>query len=180
MERLGPPATLANTMAKKLPLILLALASCGRGDSPRNQTTSAASEAEAPAPAATAGRTAAAPRLAGLYEGGRGGQKDQLCIVEKGARAQFGLVVWGPNLASCSGAGEAIREGDRLRLKMEGDETCTVEAAYKSGTVTLPATVPTGCAYYCGARATLARARFARSGDDPAKATDVAGDSLCG
>jgi hypothetical protein len=167
-------------MTKKLPLILLALASCHRGDSPRNETVPAASDAEAPAPAPAAGRPAAAQRLAGFYEGGRGAQKDQLCVVEKGGRTQFGLVVWGSSLGSCSGAGEVIREGERLRLKMEGDETCTVEAAYEGGTVTLPATVPTGCAYYCGARATLAGASFTRSGDDPTKATDVAGDPLCG
>ena len=103
-------------------------------------------------------------------------------MVEKGRDAQFGLLVWGGNLHSCSGAGRAVRQGDRLTLTMAGDETCTIAATLKDGTVTLPATVPTGCAYYCAARATLAGARFTRAGTSAAdvkKATDIAGDPLC-
>jgi hypothetical protein len=62
---------------------------------------------------------------------------------------------------------------------MTGDEACTVRAGFKDGVVTLPSTLPAGCAYYCGARASLAGARFTRSGDDVKKATDIAGDPLC-
>jgi hypothetical protein len=65
---------------------------------------------------------------------------------------------------------------------MTGDETCTIEAALKDGAVTLPASVPTGCAYYCGAGARLDGARFTRVGTgepEAMKATDIAGDPLC-
>ena len=167
-------------MKKALPLLLL-LAACGRGDAP-------ADGANESAPAA-AGRTAAGPaaavaddRLVGLYEGGAGPQKNQLCIVEKGKAAQFGLLVWGGNLHSCSGAGQAVRAGGRLTLNMAGDETCAIEASLKNGTITLPKTLPAGCAYYCGARASLAGASFTRAGAteaDAHKATDIAGDRLC-
>lgn len=166
-------------MKKSLAFLLL-LAACNRADAPADEGNAAAPAAAAPAgrPSAAAAET----RLTGLYEGGAGEQKNQMCIVEKGGEAQFGLLVWGGNLHSCSGAGRAVRRGDRLTLTMTGDETCTIDATMKGGAITLPATLPTGCAYYCGARASLAGATFTRAGTteaDTKKATDVAGDPLC-
>ena len=164
---------------KKSLILLLLLAGCGRGDAPVQDGNAAA-----PAAAGPEARPAAAAdgRLTGLYESGAGGQKNQLCMVEKGGEAQFGLIVWGGNLHSCSGAGRAVRSGERLTLSMTGDETCTIDATLKDGAITLPATLPTGCAYYCGARASLAGAAFTRAGTtaaDARKATDIAGDPLC-
>jgi hypothetical protein len=162
-----------------LPTLLL-LAACGRGDQPadnRAEPSAARAGSESNRPKAAADES-----LAGLYESGSGAQTNQLCIVEKGREAQFGLIVWGGNLNSCSGAGVAVRSGERLSLRMTGDETCTIEASLKDGTVTLPQSLPTGCAYYCGARASLAGARLTRAGSteaDAKKATDIAGDPLC-
>ncbi|HLL31881.1 MAG TPA: hypothetical protein VK403_12880 [Allosphingosinicella sp.] len=167
---------------KKILLILLFLAGCGRDDDPAGNRAAPDSGGPAPADGPAPAEKAAAARLTGLYEGGAGAQKNQLCIVEKGREAQFGLLVWGGNLHSCSGAGRAILEGERLTLKMTGDETCAIQATLKDGKVTLPATVPTGCAYYCGARASLGGASFTRSGTseaDAKKAKDIAGDPLC-
>jgi hypothetical protein len=166
-------------MKKPLALLLL-LAACNRSEPPaeRGNEAAPAAEGEAAAPAAAAAQA----RLTGLYEGGSGAQKNQLCIVEKGGEAQFGLIVWGGNLHSCSGAGRAVRNGERLTLSMTGDETCAIGATLKGGAIALPATLPTGCAYYCGAGASLANARFTRSGTTEAaanKATDIAGDPLC-
>ncbi|HEX8623356.1 MAG TPA: hypothetical protein VF718_15415 [Allosphingosinicella sp.] len=162
---------------KKSFLILLLLAGCGRGDAPPDEGNGAAPAAggQAAGPAAPASKA----RLTGLYEGGTGAQKNQLCLADKGAETEFGLIVWGANLHSCSGAGVAVRSGERLTLRMTGDETCAIEATLKGGTIALPATLPTGCAYYCGARASLAGASFTRAGDDVKKATDIAGDPLC-
>ncbi len=166
---------------KKSLLILLVLAACGRDDP-------SADNGAAPAPGGTAASKSksepsspagAGTRLAGLYEGGSGAQKNQMCIVEKDGESQFGLLVWGGNQHSCSGAGRAVRTGDRLTLTMTGDETCTIEATFRDGAVTLPAKLPLGCAYYCGARASLGGASFTRSGPDVRKATDIAGDPLC-
>src|SRR5687767_3952409 len=167
---------------KKSLLILLFLAGCGRDDAPSNDQAAPDSDAPAAANRSSPSEKAAATRLTGLYEGGAGAQKNQLCIVEKGRDSQFGLLVWGGNLHSCSGAGRAVRAGDRLTLTMAGDESCTIAATLKDGSITLPATVPTGCAYYCAARATLAGARFTRAGStaaDVKKARDIAGDPLC-
>lgn len=166
---------------KHLLLILLLLAGCDRAGQPADNRAEPA--ADPTGPATSRSKEAAAPeRLTGLYEGGAGAQKNQLCIVEQGSEAQFGLLVWGGNLHSCSGAGLAVRSGERLRLRMTGDETCTIEASLKDGAIALPATLPAGCAYYCGARASLAGATFTRAGTteaDARKATDIAGDPLC-
>jgi hypothetical protein len=167
-----------------LPLLLL-LAACGRDDPPADNQAASPDSAAAPAgqprPDSVA-KGAPTTRLTGLYESGAGAQKNQMCIVEKGREAQFGLLVWGGNLHSCSGAGRAERSGGKLTLTMMGDETCRIDATLEGGTVTLPAKLPLGCAYYCGGRASLAGARFTRAGTSPAdvkKARDIAGDPLC-
>jgi hypothetical protein len=169
---------------KKILYILLVLAACGRDDPAANNLAGAAESAGPAAAGKSRPASSEAPetRLTGLYEGGSGAQKNQMCIVEKGGDAQFGLLVWGGNLHSCSGAGTAVRKGERLTLRMTGDEACTIDATLKDGVVTLPAKLPLGCAYYCGARASLAGARFTRAGSsaaDAKKATDIAGDPLC-
>ena len=144
------------------------------------------SPATATAPAAvpgdslTPGRIA---RLAGLYEGGTGEQKHQMCIVGGKEGERFGLVVWGSKLNSCSGSGSVSRSGDRLRLVMAGDSACTIEAAISGNTVKLPAETPSGCSYYCGENASLGGAELTQVGtgrDDAMKAKDIVGDPLCG
>ena len=154
-------------------LALLLLTGCGSQEEGGNRA--AARDDDAPI-AASAG-------LTGLYEGGSAAQPDQLCMIDEGkAPVRFGLVVWGANNHSCLGAGEAVREGDRLRLTMAGDSTCRIDARIEGGRIVLPATVPEGCAYYCGARARFAARTLVRKGGDAAaarKATDLAGDPLC-
>src|SRR5690349_14530095 len=145
---------------KKTLFLFLLLAACGRGDPAANDQSAPAGPA-GPNAGRSEPRASAAARteLAGLYESGSGAQKNQMCIVEKGGEAQFGLLVWGGAQSSCMGAGRAVRKGDRLTLTMTGDETCTIDATLKDGAVTLPAKLPLGCAYYCGARATFQGAR---------------------
>ena len=170
-------------MKKTLLLLFLLLAACGRDDpaSDNRAAPGPGGPAASKAPSSDSS-PAGGIGLAGLYEGGSGVQKNQMCIVEKGGEAQFGLLVWGGNLHSCSGAGRAVRKGDRLTLTMTGDETCSIEASFKDGAVTLPDQLPLGCAYYCGARASMTGASFTKSGSsaaDARKATDIAGDPLC-
>src|SRR5215218_9657401 len=127
---------------KKILILLLALGACGRDDpAANNQAAAPSGGSAAGGPRSSPSPKAAETRLTGLYEGGSGAQKNQMCIVEKGDEAQFGLLVWGGNLHSCSGAGRAERAGERLTLTMTGDETCTIEASLKDGIVTLPRTL---------------------------------------
>lgn len=161
---------------KKSLLALALLAGCGGGDPDTGNRATAESS-----PSRTAVRTAG---LTGLYQGGAAARPDQLCIIDKGAgNSRFGLIVWSEGVNSCAGDGQAIREGDRLRLQMQGDEACEIAARIEGDTVVMPAEIPSGCSYYCAAGASLANARLTRAGataEDAMKAKDFAGDPLCG
>lgn len=159
-----------------MPSILLLLAACspptgGQMPAGDKQAIGKASEKE---PAGT---------LSGLYEGGGRPQRDRLCLVDRGdGTAHFGLVVWGDALHGCSGIGTALRTRSGLRLIMAGDSPCAIEASMQGGAVRLARQLPSGCAYYCGAQASLSGARFARirAGKTAAlEARDMVGDSLC-
>jgi len=171
----------------KKSLIALALvAACGAADQPSDNLamSSLPSGQGGTAMPTTPGETprTGIARLTGLFEGGTGAQKNQLCMIEKGNATQFGLVVWGGNMHSCSGSGQATRDGATLRLAMAGDSACTIEAKIEGQMITLPASAPAGCGYYCGARAQLGAAAFTRTGAtaaDAMKAVDLAGDPLC-
>lgn len=156
---------------RRIWIVLMLVAGCGAG---ADQASDSADGA-----AASGVETAG---LTGLYESG-GTKPSQLCIVDRGTgNAAFGIVVWGANLHSCSGAGSAVREGNRLTLAMAGDRSCTLEATIADGKVTLPATVPEGCSYYCGAEARLGGAAFTKKGstlEDAMKAVDLVGEPLC-
>ena len=162
-----------------IPLLILGGCSGGEGQSDGNALAPANGGPSAQSPA----RPGEIATLAGLYEGDAAPRKNQLCIVENaGETPRFGLVVWGANLHSCSGSGTAEREGDRLRLAMSGDETCTIDARISGASIVLPESVPDGCAYYCGAQARLTAVRFDQVGtgrEDAARAKDLVGDPLC-
>jgi hypothetical protein len=170
-----------------LALALIAGCGGGGGNESGNASAAAGGGGGGGAPAAggegvpqTAVETAG---LTGLYEGGAGPRKSQLCVIDKGTGdARFGINVWGANMHSCAGAGTAVRTGERLTLTMAGDSSCRIEAVMRDGTVTLPATLPEGCGYYCGKEARFSGATLTRTGTtaaDAMKARDVADDPLC-
>ena len=147
-------------------LLLIALAGCrgggGGGDSSADAETG----------------------LTGLYEGGDGTRRNQMCLVERDGATRFGLIVWArEGNASCTGKGRATRDGGRLSLAMQGDESCVIEARAEGSRVTLPSTLPPGCAYYCGPGVEMGGSTFDRVGEsdeDALRAVDLVGDPLCG
>jgi hypothetical protein len=165
----------------KVLIAAMLLAGCGDSD---KYSDEAAAPAAPSAPVAPGAPPSASGSLTGLYEGGQGAPTNQLCMIDKGAAGtQFGLVVWGGNMHSCAGSGKAVRTGGVLRLEMAGDEACAIEARIDGGAIILPAAVPEGCSYYCGARAQLTGASFRRTGAtsaDAMKAVDLVGEPLCG
>jgi len=165
-------------MRSALGLALL-LAGCGSGTGGGGNVAAPADAAEQTVKAAVQTAT-----LTGLYEGGTGPQRNQLCILDRGTGdSRFGLVVWGGAESSCSGAGSAVREGNVLRLTMEGDQPCAVAGSIEGARLTFRGSVPAGCAYYCGAGASMAGAAFDKVGgtaEDAARALDLVGDPLCG
>jgi len=156
-------------------LIVIALAGC-RGDQPAGGNGAA--------PGSPQRGPVQTDTLTGLYEGGSGARRNQLCMIEReGGRASFGFVVWGPGETSCSGSGPATRSGNRLELRLDGDESCALEAAIDGRRVTLPASMPEQCArYYCGTGASMTGATFdkvAGAEADAMRAVDLVGDPLC-
>lgn len=153
-------------------MALVLVTGCGAGGDDGNKASGAAG---APVQTST---------LLGLYEGGPSTRPNQMCVTDRGAgNAQFGLVVWGQNMQSCAGSGSIVQEGEKLTLAMAGDQSCTIEARIQNGNVTLPATLPEGCSYYCGAEAKMGGASFSKKGgtvEDAMKAKDLVGEPLCG
>lgn len=156
-----------------LPLLLILGCRQEAADPANPQSQSRATVTPAPAAAG----------ITGLYEArAADNATSQMCIIQRDGGARFGLVVWGSNLHSCSGIGIATRDGAGLRLAMAGDSECTIDAAFDGTTITLPAAIPDGCAYYCGARASMGGARLARTGttvESAMRAKDLVGESLC-
>ncbi|MGF1549607.1 MAG: hypothetical protein ACFBQW_03610 [Sphingomonadaceae bacterium] len=156
-----------------LAFLLLFAASCERRETP--------SPPPAPPPAQV-GLVGFQRPMTGLYRDGRGGPASELCIVEEGRIARFGLVAWGGNDHSCSGAGRVERRGDHLLFTMEGEGFCRFTASYDGRRILLSEAPQGNCSYYCGARARFAGLDFARIGATPAaaaQATDLAGGALC-
>ncbi|HEY0012903.1 MAG TPA: hypothetical protein VGB79_08640 [Allosphingosinicella sp.] len=151
-------------------------------------SNNAADSSAGGAPVGTSGpQTPAAPvqtaTLTGLYESGSAPQRSQMCVVEGGGSARFGLVLWSNPSESCSGNGIAVRSGNALRLTMQGDEACTFEARIEGTRVTFPAQLPAGCSYYCSRGGRMAGAALDKTGGteaDAGRAQDLVGDRLCG
>ena len=118
----------------------------------------AAAAARATAAAGDARQPAAARRsrprtLTGLYESGEGRRREPaLHRRAAAARRRFGLVIWRGDLPAARARARRSAAASALRLDMDGDETCAIEARIEGGHVAFPATLPPGCAYYCGAR----------------------------
>lgn len=161
---------------RKLPLLaFLLVAGCDQErESPGNAVANRSATAPARGPVQTA-------TLTGLYESA-GPSPSQLCITEQGRAARFGLVTRRDGRPGCSGAGTATRSGATLRLVMDGESACAIEARLENGRVTFPATLPRGCAYYCAPGAQAGGTVFAKAGgtrEDAQRARDIVGDPLC-
>lgn len=168
---------------KKLLLTLLFLPGCSDEESANRQAPANGAAPAEPAPRSAAGAAPALATLVGLYEGGDSARPHRMCVVEAAGETRFGLVVWGANDHSCSGAGTVAREGGTLRLAMTGDSACTIPATISGRTVTLPSRLPAGCSYYCGARASMTGVSLTQTGTtraDAGKAQDLVGEPLCG
>ncbi len=157
-------------------LVVAAATGCAGGEGGGNGSASGSAAGGASVQTAT---------LTGLYESGEGSRRNQLCMIERdGGDARFGFVTWSKGASNCSSSGPATREGDRLLLRLDGDESCTLEARIDGRRVTLPSGIADACQrYYCGAGAQMAGVEFDKVGGaegDAMRATDLAGDRLCG
>lgn len=121
--------------------------------------------------------------LTGLYESGDGPRRNQLCMIEREGRSTFGFVAWGEGDKSCSASGIATPDGDRLQLRLDGDESCTLDARLDGRRVTFPDNIAAECArYYCGDGVEMTGITFDKVGGEEAdarRATDLVGEPLC-
>ena len=169
---------------KKLLPALIVLASCSSSGDGNDQakTGNAQASASSTAQGSESRQPSRIGALTGLYEGG-GQPRNQMCVVEgKGGEERFGLIVWGGYQQSCMGSGTITRSGGRIRLAMAGDSACTIEATISGKTVKLPSSVPQGCSYYCGSRASLGGAELiqqATTKEAAMRAKDIVGEPLC-
>lgn len=151
--------------------LLILLSSCRRNEGHDDDPTSSANAVQT-------------SDLVGLYEQAGGGRHVQLCVVrDSSGDNSFGIVSESPGAGSCAGSGSASRHGRVLQLQMAGDEECVIEGQIAGAQVILPGQLPAGCAYYCAPGATLAGNRLQKTGgarEDALRATDLAGDPLCG
>jgi hypothetical protein len=175
----APPAFVApdeEADLRKALILAFALAGCGPAAGNASRAAPAAGPDAPPSPPAQTWT------LTGLYEA-PGARPSQICIVEQGGRARFGLVTWQGERSGCSGAGAAVRRGDLLTLTMDGESPCTIVAQVRGRAVTFPAALPRGCAYYCAPGAPLAGLALTKTGgrrEDALRARDLVGDPLCG
>jgi hypothetical protein len=175
-----PPAFVApdeEADLRKALILAFALAGCGPAAGNESRAAQSAAPAALPSPPAQTWT------LTGLYEA-PGARPSQVCIVEQGGRARFGLVTWqGGGGPGCSGAGAAVRRGDVLTLNMDGESPCTIVAEVRGRAVTFPAALPNGCHYYCAPGARLDGLALTKTGgrrEDALRARDLVGDPLCG
>jgi len=154
--------------------IFLAAACAQQREEQGDAGTNRAVDVPSPPPVQTA-------TLTGLYESAGPGP-GQLCITEQGGTARFGLVTRSSGVAQCSGAGTATLRGTTLRLAMNGESACTIEARMEGRRLTFPAELPRGCAYYCSPGGGLGTPPFEKVGgarEDALRARDLAGGPLC-
>ncbi len=152
-----------------MPLMLLALASCGSGDEERAANSTA--DIRVPAAGSTleqtaidAGLVAEADTLSpvGLYRQRHEAGLDSLCVVGgKGGETRFGLEATFGRGVDCHGRGTLVRSRDRLMLTFAGS-ACRIEVTYEGDQVTFPGTIDAACSHLCTERGSLEGVSFPR------------------
>ena len=161
-------------MRKLSAVAIMLAAACGQGGQPSgNPVANRGASAQPSAPVQTA-------TLTGLYQES-GNAPSQLCIIEEGGTARFGLVKRSIGVPVCSGAGTVTRRGATLQLVMTGEASCTIEAQLEGRELTVP-TLPRSCSYYCspgGGAGGIALTKIGGTREDAMRARDPVNGQLC-
>jgi hypothetical protein len=93
--------------------------------------------------------------LAGRYETRSDLGVDKFCAVgDEGEFAIGMLAVFGPD-SKCEAQGSAEFDGDKVRITLNGKESCSFDAEFDGIQLRFPGSVPAGCASYCSPRASM-------------------------
>lgn len=161
-----------------VPLLMLALASCGSGEDrtantalPADVTTASALEQAAIDAGVVTDADSMSP--VGLYRQRHEAGLDSLCVVKgTNGEARFGVeAVFGRGI-SCRGQGTLSRSGERLILTFAGS-TCRIEAEYKGDRVTFPGVLDPACSHLCTERGSLEGVSLPRVSREESVARDA-------
>lgn len=155
--------------------MLAALASCPRSE-PRVRAT-AAPDLETAAILRGLVRDPADRDIVGLYAR----DTDRVCIVRRDGRYRIGATVDYGDGQGCSAAGDVMRSGAMLRIRL-GDD-CRFDARFDGDRISFPARLPTGCARACVNRATMEALDAERLSESVAEAATMRsanGSTPCG
>lgn len=122
-------------------------------------------------------RDSASLTLTGLYAGG----SDRMCMIERDETTRIGLFVDFGDGIRCRAQGNAVRDGERLRIDLGKD--CAFDAGFDGDRVRFPGTLPGGCRAMCTRRASLSGLildRLSDSASEAAALRDRSGNALCG
>lgn len=121
--------------------------------------------------------------LSGAFERKSDLGTDRFCAVGNDeAGYQIGMIaMFGPG-SKCEALGEAEREGEDVRITLDGKEECSFSARFDGVELSLPGNLPKGCASYCSRRAGFEGVSFFMIGEGDAVARSTAGqdfENLC-
>lgn len=121
--------------------------------------------------------------LSGAFERRSDLGTDRFCAVGNDENGyQIGMIaVFGP-ATKCEGLGEAERDGEKVRITLNSEDTCSFSARFDGVELELPGSLPKGCASYCSARAGFEGVSFYMIGEGDAVARSTSGrdfENLC-
>lgn len=158
-------------------LLTVALASCGKRDTPQPSGT--------PVPdletAAISAGVIAGPGstdISGLFAR----DTDRICIVPSTLDFRIGVFVDYGDDQSCSGGGKVTRAGETLHVALDGAADCAFDARFEGDRIVFPGRLPSGCEKLCSQRASLAALDVRRLSDSVAEAKtlrNARGKLLC-
>lgn len=122
--------------------------------------------------------------LAGRFETRGDFGTDKFCAVKNGTgEFKIGVFTVSGAASKCEGQGIATINGDKVRISLQGKGECEFDAQYDGVELRFPASIASGCATYCTARANLSSTHYfmVQNGDEAARRTlgrDIG--KLCG
>lgn len=163
-------------MKRGWPLVMLALAGCGR-EPAAQQATGAGARLER---AAIAEGLVVDPASASL-DGSWSRDTDRACIVPgEGGDRRIGVLVDYGEGQGCAASGTVRWTGERLSIRF--GNRCRIEAAFDGSRISFPAEVPAACESLCVGRASLAALSVDRLSESVSEARNLrtpGGRSLC-
>ena len=142
---------------RKLVLLSLALmlASCGDNSAEKVPATDASRALDAQAIEKGLLPDPEGRALAGRFETRSDLGVDKFCAVGDGGQFEIGLLaVFGAD-SECEAQGRAEFVGEKVRITLQGKESCGFDAEFDGIQLRFPGKVPAGCASYCSPRASM-------------------------